>query len=201
VRYLFEGKRVAILGSSPTILDHEHGAEIDAHDVVMRINLHGIHGRPECMGSRTDVRFLGGRIEESWRPVIHEAAETKALMLRAKNEWVARAMKVPAYYTELRMYGYLTKLSPNLLIGIDQREAATSGANAIAIALDAGAVSVDLYGFTLDVHERLDTIAENGQLTKYDPVELRRYHCDPAQEIELLKRVMQHYPVAIGGQS
>lgn len=201
MRYLFEGKRVAILGSSPTILDHENGAEIDAHDVVMRINLHGIHGCPECMGSRTDVRFLGGRIEESWRPVIHEAAETKALMLRAKNEWVARAMKVPAYYTDLRMYNYLTKLSPNLLIGIDQREHVTSGMNAIAIALDANAASVNLYGITLDDSQRWDTIAETGQIAKYDPVKLRRHHCDPAQEVELLKRVMQHYPVAIGGQS
>ena len=198
MKHLFSGRSVAIIGSSPEILDRQQGAEIDAHDVVMRINLSGIHGRPECLGSRTDVRFLGGRIDRVYASDIRQMAEAGALMLRVKNDWVANLVDTPCHFTGLQMHKWLAINRPKLLLGIDTTQHMTSGSNAIAIALDGGADCVTLYGFSMDPSSRYRHLSHTGEIMSYDPGELRRYHCDPAHEIEVLRRVMRHYPVTTG---
>jgi len=52
-------KRVAVVGNSADILERRHGAVIDEHDLVLRMN-YGIPGRspratPEAIGRRTDI--------------------------------------------------------------------------------------------------------------------------------------------------
>ena len=49
------GKTVAIVGSGPSERGRGLGHEIDAHDVVIRINNHTVKGFEEDYGSRTDV--------------------------------------------------------------------------------------------------------------------------------------------------
>jgi len=198
VKELFENKTIAIIGSSPTILDHEYGAAIDAHDVVMRINLHGIHGRPECLGSRTDVRYIGARLDESYQPAIYEIIENETLILKAYNAWIEQGIHVPVYYSGFKMYKYFEKLPSNLLDGINRYKHTTSGTNAIAIALDNGAACVNLYGFSMETSKRWYSMNQNGETVKYNPAQLRRCHCEPDQEIEILNRVMQHCPVRVG---
>ncbi|MBH0237648.1 glycosyltransferase family 29 protein [Methylobrevis albus] len=50
----FAGKSVAIVGNAESLLTGNHGAEIEAHDLVLRMN-RGVPTKPESQGSRTDV--------------------------------------------------------------------------------------------------------------------------------------------------
>lgn len=64
LRQTFEGKRVAIVGSGPGVLDNAAGF-IDSHDVVCRVNNYGLVGA--VTGERTDVHysFYGSSIKKT----------------------------------------------------------------------------------------------------------------------------------------
>ena len=51
---LFEGRRVAIVGNAASLLQHSHGALIDQHDLVVRMNL-GFPVNPAAQGHRFDL--------------------------------------------------------------------------------------------------------------------------------------------------
>ena len=54
----FRNNRVIVVGSHPSVLQHKVGHLIDDFDVIVRFNLATCEGHEECLGSRTDVRFL-----------------------------------------------------------------------------------------------------------------------------------------------
>jgi len=60
-RKLIEGRRVAVVGPAPT--GELTGEEIDAHDIVVRINYRGADrlGDPAEFGTRTDVSYYNGQ--------------------------------------------------------------------------------------------------------------------------------------------
>jgi hypothetical protein len=49
----------AVVGNSPSMNDHLHGGEIDAHDVVIRFNFAPTVGYERRVGRRTTVRVMG----------------------------------------------------------------------------------------------------------------------------------------------
>lgn len=51
---LLEGRRIAIVGNAASLLRHSHGALIDGHDLVVRMNL-GFPVDPAAQGSRFDL--------------------------------------------------------------------------------------------------------------------------------------------------
>jgi hypothetical protein len=56
----WRGKRVAIVGNAADILERSHGAEIDAHELVVRMNAGAPSGdQAEALGLRTDVLSVG----------------------------------------------------------------------------------------------------------------------------------------------
>jgi hypothetical protein len=59
MREWFEGKTVAIIGNAMSLFDKEYGKEIDAHDVVVRLNkaamLYDKFDAENSHGKRTDV--------------------------------------------------------------------------------------------------------------------------------------------------
>ena len=63
IRQRFEGKRVAIVGSGPGVLNNDAGF-VDAHDVVLRVNNYKLS---EKAGFRTDVfySFFGTSIKKT----------------------------------------------------------------------------------------------------------------------------------------
>ncbi|WP_275783718.1 hypothetical protein [Pararhizobium gei] len=57
--HMFRGKRVVIIGPAETVMDDLSGVDVDAFDVVVRLN-NGIalsQQRPAALGSRTDILF------------------------------------------------------------------------------------------------------------------------------------------------
>ena len=61
---LFKGRRVAIVGNAESLLRTRFGAQIDAMDVVVRIN-HGVARHPASQGQRTDVLAMSCRMPEA----------------------------------------------------------------------------------------------------------------------------------------
>lgn len=52
----FSGKTVAVIGNAKSLFDTNHGRDIDAHDVVVRINLGGLlRWNDRSHGTRLDV--------------------------------------------------------------------------------------------------------------------------------------------------
>lgn len=60
------GKSVALVGNARALSDGHQGAEIDAHDIVIRINLAPMPS-PDSHGSRTDWLGLATRLSRSDR--------------------------------------------------------------------------------------------------------------------------------------
>ena len=52
---LLEGKRVAVVGNAPSEIGRKKGAEIDAHDLVIRFNNFRLKGFEDDYGSKTDI--------------------------------------------------------------------------------------------------------------------------------------------------
>ncbi len=57
------GKSVAIVGNAQSLLSHSYGDEIDAHDVVIRINK-GFVVNPVAQGTRTDIATVTPEMTE-----------------------------------------------------------------------------------------------------------------------------------------
>lgn len=70
VRSRFEGKRVAIVGSGPCVLENEPGF-VDSHDIVARVNNYKLS---EAAGFRTDVfaSFFGTSVKKSRDDLIRD---------------------------------------------------------------------------------------------------------------------------------
>ena len=51
-------KTCAVIGNAPNILEHEHGQEIDSHDIVVRCNRSIVEGYEVFVGSKTNFRLL-----------------------------------------------------------------------------------------------------------------------------------------------
>jgi len=67
LQYL-KGKTVALIGSGDSILEYKDGAEIDNHDVVIRINrAYPYSSFQESVGSRTDIWSFGMGARHSLR--------------------------------------------------------------------------------------------------------------------------------------
>lgn len=64
MRELIAGKSVAIVGNAKSLLATNHGPEIEAHDVIIRLNK-GFVTAPASQGSRTDMVGLTPDLSEA----------------------------------------------------------------------------------------------------------------------------------------
>lgn len=84
LRNRVEGKRVALVGNAASIFERSDGAEIDACDIVMRMN-RGFVRDVRSQGSRTDVLCISTALD--WRD-LRAAFGDAAIVYGNKNRWV-----------------------------------------------------------------------------------------------------------------
>ncbi|MEO7099594.1 MAG: glycosyltransferase family 29 protein [Luteolibacter sp.] len=140
LQQIFEGRRIALVGNAQSIFGKNHGAEIDAHDVVMRFN-YGEIKSPRDQGSRTDVyglsdaRITWDYIETNFHPRVVVWLTPKPL-----SEKLSEPNAIPLFRTPETVAEELSvKTSPGR---------PSSGLIASSLVLDkCGAASIDLYGF------------------------------------------------------
>ncbi|RWR13731.1 glycosyltransferase family 29 protein [Paenirhodobacter populi] len=80
------GKRVALVGNARALADTMHGAEIDAHDLVVRINRAPMPS-PESHGLRTDWLALAVRLDAAERARLHPARILWMSHKRKRLDW------------------------------------------------------------------------------------------------------------------
>jgi CMP-N,N'-diacetyllegionaminic acid synthase len=127
------GKRVAVIGRAPYLLDSALGVEIDAHDVVIRVNwyLPVQKDHRAGAGERTDLLYLlasNGRINR---------------VARAEQEGVKHTTKDVAVLSRVSRAAIATLGYRNVY----RRYTPNTGTVCIFDALDHGAESVTAYGF------------------------------------------------------
>jgi len=96
---LVAGRRVALVGNGPQEIGKNVGAEIDAHDVVIRINNYDLSGRERDYGRRTDVWVKNATPE-----MRHVLPDTHIKLVVYSDDW--RRLKIE--------YDYLAHLEADL---------------------------------------------------------------------------------------
>ena len=84
LRDYFSNKRVALIGSAPTVIDNV-GATIDSFDLIIRINNYKIIGYQNNVGTRTDVfySFFGSSIRKTVKELQQDGV--KLIMCKCPN--------------------------------------------------------------------------------------------------------------------
>ena len=128
LKKLLKNKTVAIVGNSQKILSEKHGAEIEAHDIVIRFNKGFPQGKPEALGKRTDILFLACTLSNLELKIFNATYTVKRsnLCQNACNFDISKIDRV------------------SLKQGVSQP---STGVMAINFALSANCKSIDLYGF------------------------------------------------------
>ena len=85
LRSELSNRSVAIVGSSPRLLEAEHGALIDSHDVVIRFNDSRMAGLARHAGCRTDIRFVGCTIKDRHEEFFSDLQEDSIVITKEPN--------------------------------------------------------------------------------------------------------------------
>ena len=78
-------KSVALVGSSPILLEKNDGDYIDSHDVVIRFNDARIDGLHTHTGRKTTIRFLGSTLNDRHKHFFENFQEDSILITKDLN--------------------------------------------------------------------------------------------------------------------
>lgn len=210
VKPVFEGKRVAIVGSGPGCLQNVPGF-VDGHDVVVRVNNYKL---TEATGFRTDVfaSFFGSSIRKGREELIRDGVKLCLCKLPDSqpidSEWHRRHRKMEGidyrgHYRRRRASGFwfcdtYVPTDAEFLVGFNilGRRQPTSGFAAILDVLSFDPRAVYLTGFDFfqsKIHNTNETWREKNADPK-DPDPIRHA---PEREAAWLKDRLQTYPITI----
>lgn len=130
------GKRIALVGNARALADHRHGAEIDAHDLVVRINRAPMPS-PESHGCRTDWLALAVRL----------GAEDRARIAPARYLWMSPKRKRLDWQTAISPGFYLHPQMDYQSLKTRMGAVPTTGAMLIDLFAHSGMAALTLYGF------------------------------------------------------
>ncbi|MBA4492260.1 glycosyltransferase family 29 protein [Paracoccus sp. S1E-3] len=131
-----KGKTVALVGNARALADTRQGAEIDAHDVVVRINLAPMPD-PASHGTRTDWLGLATRLPRAERTRIKPA----------RILWMSHKRKRLDYASAQSRGFYLHPLTDYAALKDSLGAQPTTGAMLIDLLLRSDLARLDLYGF------------------------------------------------------
>ena len=130
------GKTVALVGNARALSDGHQGAEIDAHDIVIRINLAPMPS-PESHGTRTDWLGLATRLPKAERKRIQPA----------RILWMSHKRKRLDHRSAHSLGFYLHPIPDYEALKSQLGAQPTTGALLIALLLKSALIRLDLYGF------------------------------------------------------
>nr|WP_154335599.1 glycosyltransferase family 29 protein [Paracoccus sp. S-4012] len=136
LRAELDGKRVALIGNARALAGTRQGAEIDAHDVVIRINRAPIPS-PESHGTRTDWLGLG----------ISLPAEDRARLAPRRSLYMAAKRRHLDWCTASSSGFYLHPRSAVARLAAALGAKPTTGALLIDLLLASPLAALDLHGF------------------------------------------------------
>jgi len=138
---MFRGKSVAIVGNAQSLFDYKFGAEIDTHDVVIRMNMGYKIKQSESQGVKTSILTVCDNIKLN--KLYEDKPEFRFLCLIG-NEIVKYSL--PRYPFKNKFFVYPKKVCMQLKKTLDGNYP-SSGAQMIFFVLLSGVKKIDLYGF------------------------------------------------------
>ncbi len=197
---IFSGKRVAIVGNSPGLIGKGLGAEIDAHDLVVRLN-GGIRlPAPDDLGKKMHVMFLGATMEKEkdFLELNKNSANCIAIST-AKNRQILGAMAFSQAVFYPRVLPRVMTRTLQRLLQVENRERKFRPPRSGLICLAAvhaygNASQISLYGMSDSLEKSGNRVTPTGEVTQYDPHQYKSLHCDPAIELALLKGLTAQAP-------
>ena len=202
----FNEKTVAVVGSSPALLEKHLGPDIDNHDVVVRINLQPTSGKEYFLGARTDYRFIGATMLDEHVHSFDLIKKEKAIIITStKNRLFFQKSGVQVIYFPKNMprkaFGFFSTIIPELKTQlVDGKKPPRSGLVFIMLMLAYSKTKkVNLYGFTRTNHDALRSIHHRqGDIVEQDRTSFFRNHCDPEKEIAILEELNSFKLVSFG---
>ncbi len=190
----FSEKDIAIIGSAPTLFGSNQGANIDRHQVCVRINFPRNDGMQSDRGSRTDVIFAGanfGTVPDEFRQESGWQGSTIFSGSYNKKYFSSTISKDIFYLPMSAIQATLEKTEKQFhferkIVGGPPR----SGAMFILFLLFyADSARIKIYGFSTERKSAMSTISPGSVISNYDEAKLLGAHCDPDEEIKLLKKL------------
>ncbi|MFV0408697.1 MAG: glycosyltransferase family 29 protein [Paracoccus sp. (in: a-proteobacteria)] len=133
---VLSGKSVALIGNARALAQGTSGAEINAHDLVIRINLAPMTG-PQSHGTRTDWLGLAVRLRGAERARINPG----------RILWMSHKRKRLDYASAQSPGFYLHPLDDHAALKAEIGAPPTTGAMLIDLLLCSDLARLDLYGF------------------------------------------------------
>ncbi len=133
---LLQGKSIALVGNARALAQHNFGAQIDGHDLVMRVNSAPMP-TPASHGVRCDVLALSIPV-----PAPRVAKLDPACIL-----WMTRKRKRIPFHIANRAGFYLNPLTDWQPLAAQLGAPPSTGAMAIDLLARSGANKVSLFGF------------------------------------------------------
>ncbi len=130
------GKSVALVGNARALADTRQGAQIDAHDLVIRINRAPMPSAASH-GARTDWLMLAVRLAQADR----------ARLAPARLLWMSHKRKRLDYATATSPGFYLHPLADHARLAGVLGAPPSTGAMAVDLLLQSRLSRLDLYGF------------------------------------------------------
>ena len=138
----FEGKTVALVGNAMSLFDREYGEEIDAHDVVVRLNkaamLYERMDAEKSHGRRTDVWFFWNTSEYKEKFASHPTVKKVHAGHQAR------------FSVNTKLADFVYPMSPNyevLKTKAGKHNNPTTGLIAIDWIVSCEPKTLDIYGF------------------------------------------------------
>lgn len=147
------GLSVALVGNARALAEARQGAQIDAHDVVVRINRAPMPS-VASHGARTDWLMLATRLPEADRARLHP----RRLL------WMSHKRKRLDYATATSPGFYLHPLADHARLARVLGAPPSTGAMAVDLLLQSELARLDLYGFDGFASKSLSGRREAGQV-------------------------------------
>jgi hypothetical protein len=194
LKHLVKGKKIVIVGSSPSLIGSNLGNVIDSHDLVIRINGTLRIKNSQDFGQRTDCVFLGAAFStpEMLRSRIPEIDKNCILMSTTKNKSL-----IDEHFNSQTVVYYPQHLPKIISKEVEKKSGQPlwdkpfrpprSGFVAVAsICHFAEPKSVTVIGMSKDEVAARMTIDEKSVVKNYDEELLLSKHCEPNTEIKAL---------------
>jgi Glycosyltransferase family 29 (sialyltransferase) len=200
IAQIFKGKSVAIVGNSPGLINQGLGKEIDSHDLVIRLN-GGIRvPKPEDLGRKMDVIFLGATMEKEKDFLELNKDHTSCIAIStSKNKNILSAVPISAavYYPRI-LPRMITRYIQNLLniqtVKVKFRPPRSGLICLAALQRYGQTKKISLYGMSSSLEKSKNRVTPTGEVTTYDSQQYKSLHCDPAFELALLTQLIEYDP-------
>lgn len=199
----FDGKKVALVGTSPKLKGMGFGQLIDQHDEIIRINCSRAES-PDT-GFKTTVRFIGAtfnmrqweKLDTNWFPCQHWLKDE--IVTTTKNTDIFNALGKNCHFFDSSLPMQCLRILPNIT-KIEKEELAqvsrppTSGTVALILFLcNSRPIEMNLFGISTEMGDDLYKKFNNEKIHDYDKSQLDFNHMKRETECWIRQELIASY--------